>query len=249
MKRTLILSDIHANLPALEAILKDADNFDRLVFLGDLANFGSHPGECVNLLKKYNPLCIIGNHDAQIVSEAPKHFWDKWSRKQLTADQLEWIKTFPETAVLDGHILLLHGSYTVEYDILPNTSDDDIEAAFKPYIQAADAQIDEVWFGHCHYHVERKINGITYRCMRPAGFHCDKDTRASYYILENGKIIQKRVEYNLDKTIEDFLKLDVFPTEEGKYRFAELLKNAYQPDLLKKTIQQMKINDEKNKQP
>ena len=49
--KMLILSDIHANLPALLAVLEAAGKCDKIIFLGDLANFGPHPSECVEMLK------------------------------------------------------------------------------------------------------------------------------------------------------------------------------------------------------
>lgn len=238
--RTLILSDIHANQPALSAVLQDAGHCDRVVFLGDLANFGPHPAWCVDTLKKLNPICIMGNHDEQIVSEKPENFWDKWSKQQLSQDQLEWIGTFENSCVLDGHILLVHGSYSVDYDILPNTPDKEIKAAFKHLLTP---QIDQVWFGHYHYQVDRTIDGVEYHCIRPVGHHRDKDTRASYYIFEKGVLTQKKVEYELVKTIEDFLNLDIFEDQERKLQFADFLKNAFHEELLKKDLKQMEINE------
>jgi len=129
--KTLVMSDIHANAPALKAVLKDALPCDRIIFLGDLANFGPHPRQCVEILKELNPICIMGNHDKQIISENPKNFWDKWSKDQLSNSQLNWIYSFKESYILDGHILLIHGSYEVDYDLLPNTPDNDIKEAFK----------------------------------------------------------------------------------------------------------------------
>ena len=76
------------------------------VILGDLANFGPHPVQCVDILKKLNPICILGNHDEQIVSENPRNFWDKWSKRQLSDVQLRWMSEFEDSHVLDGHIYL-----------------------------------------------------------------------------------------------------------------------------------------------
>ena len=236
--KTLVLSDIHANLPALLSVFDAAGDCDRIIFLGDLANFGPHPSECVNLLMKYNPICIIGNHDELIVN-TPKNFWDKWSKTKLSNEQQDWIRAFKNSYVLDGHILLLHGTYSVDYDILPTTPDYKIEQAFSEYLTP---QIDEVWFGHYHYQIDKTINGVTYRCIRPVGHHRDKDTRAGYSIYENGKITHHRVEYDLDKTIEDFLASDSFENYESKLEFADFLKNAYHERILKKDITQMQID-------
>lgn len=237
--KTLVLADIHANEPALRAALEAAGNCDRVVFLGDLANFGPHPSQCVDMLKKCNPICIMGNHDEQIVSENPRNFWDKWSRQQLSDSQLRWMSKFDNSYVLDGHILLVHGSYSVEYDILPNTPDEDIKAAFEHLLTP---EVDQVWFGHYHYQVDRVIDGVEYHCIRPVGHHRDKDTCASYYIYENGILTQKRVKYELSKTIEDFNRMTIFEDAERKQQFADLLKYAYHEELLKKDLQQMLKN-------
>lgn len=238
--KTLIISDIHANEPALKAVLADALPCDRIVFLGDLANFGPHPVQCVEILKKLNPICIMGNHDEQIVSENPKNFWDKWSKIQLNDIQQKWIRTFKDSLILDGHILLVHGSYSVDYDILPNTPDKDVKTAFEHLLTP---EINQVWFGHYHYQIDRVIDGVEYHCIRPVGHHRDKDTRASYYIYENGVLTQKRVPYELSKTIEDFNKLEIFKDDERKSQFVELLENAFHEELLKKDLMQMKLNE------
>ncbi len=239
--KTLVLSDIHANEPALKAVLQDVGHYDRIVFLGDLANFGPHPIQCVEILKKLNPICIMGNHDEQIVSEDPRSSWDKWSRKQLSDAQLKWLSSFENSHILDGHILLVHGSYSVNYDILPNTSDEDIKIAFKHLLTP---EIDQVWFGHYHYQIDRIINGVEYHCIRPVGHHRDKDTRASYYIYEDGILSHKKVAYNVAKTITDFAALNIFADDNRKQQFIELLENAYQEQLLKKDIEQMRRNEE-----
>ena len=242
--KTLVLSDIHANKLALKAVIQDAGPCDRIVFLGDLANFGPHPSQCVDILKKLNPICIMGNHDEQIVSENPRNFWDKWSRQQLSDSQLRWMSEFDNSYVLDGHILLVHGSYSVEYDILPNTPDKDIKTAFKHLLTP---EIDQVWFGHYHYQVDRTIDNVEYHCIRPVGHHRDKDTRASYYIYENGILTQYRVEYELSKTIDDFNKIDAFTDLKLKAQFVELLRNAFQEDLLVKDLKQMALNEKSAK--
>lgn len=240
--RTIILADIHANETALRAVLDDAGKFDRMVFLGDLVNFGPHPIECVEILKQYNPICVIGNHDEQITSDEPKNFWDKWSKQQLSKSQQEWIRGFEDLMVLDGHILLVHGAYSVDYDILPNTPDEDIKRAFADMLKPG---IDQVWFGHYHYQIDREIDGVEYHCIRPVGHHRDKDTRASYYIYENETLTQYRVEYNVEKTIEDIHNSGVLG--ESEQVFIDLLRNAFHQEALKKDLKQMEINAKKYK--
>ena len=238
--KTIILSDIHANAPALKSVLKAALPCDRIIFLGDLANFGPHPSECVNLLKEHNPICIIGNHDEQIISQEPKNFWDKWSKLQLNREQLDWISSFKDSLILDGHILLVHGAYSVNYDILPNTPDEDIKFAFKNLLTP---EIDQVWFGHYHYQIDRIIDGVEYHCIRPVGHHRDKDTRASYYVYEKGHLVHERVEYDVEKTVEGILASNVLGDRADV--FIDMLRNAFHAETLKKDLIQMEMNKER----
>ena len=242
--RTLILSDIHANLPAFEAVLADAGAYDRLIFLGDLANFGPHPAECAELLRSCRTtVCIMGNHDEQILSASPKHPWDVWSKKQLTQEQQGWMRGFKQSYVIDGHIFAIHGIYNAP-DILPNTPDADIRNAFKNLLPSG---IDEVWFGHYHYQIDRVIDGITYRCIRPAGHHRDKDTRASYSVYEDGAVSHKRVPYRLGQTAADLraLPTDCFETNEKKEEYLVFFQNAFHEGLLRKDLAAMKENDKR----
>ena len=62
--RILVISDIHANLTALEAVLNASDDYDAVWCLGDLVGYGPDPNECVAKIRDLqNLLCIIGNHD------------------------------------------------------------------------------------------------------------------------------------------------------------------------------------------
>lgn len=59
----------------------------------------------------------MGNHDEQIVSETPKQSWDKWAKEKLSNEQLQWLSKFKDSYIIGGHILVVHGIYTVSYDI------------------------------------------------------------------------------------------------------------------------------------
>lgn len=72
------------------------------MFLGDIANFDPHPSECVDLLREYSPICIMGNHDRKITHEAEKrNFWDEWSREKLNDEQIKWIAGFEEKIIFE----------------------------------------------------------------------------------------------------------------------------------------------------
>lgn len=233
--RSLILTDIHANLPAFQKVLEDAGNWDKVIFLGDIANFGPNPKECVDLLRSLDPVCIMGNHD-YLISGAwgKRNSFDEWSRDQLNQSQLDWIKTFSDHGIIDNSILLIHGAYHVSYDILPGIPDIRIKEAFRKNINEQ-PNITSVLFGHYHYQIDRKINDIEYHCIRPVGHHRDKDTDASYSILENGVLTHHRVPYDLERVIYDTNKID-FLQEPYKTQWIELLENAHSEELLKKEL-------------
>ena len=69
--RLAIVSDIHANLPALEAVLADAESagVDQLWCLGDVVGYGAHPDECASLIAERCALCLVGNHDLAVLGE------------------------------------------------------------------------------------------------------------------------------------------------------------------------------------
>lgn len=196
---------------------------DRIVFLGDLANFGPYPSECVDILSEYDPIRIMGNHDKYIVSDNPSHKWDAWSKRQLSLSQQEWIRGFYASFILDGHILLVHNGIDVKFDILPETSDEDIKKEFEALLTP---DIDQVWFGHYHYQIDRVIDGVEYHCIRPVGQHRDKDTRTGYSVYEDGVLTHHRVEYELSETVQGVKNLEVFKNREEKERFIAFLESA-----------------------
>lgn len=120
-----ILSDIHANLPALEAVLKDARECEvnHLVVLGDIVGYGASPAECVAVIRKLGASCVMGNHDVEI-SKVRKRGWTfsdpDWKQCAyqaglahaglcLDADQAQWLSALPYKMKLDG-AMAAHGS-------------------------------------------------------------------------------------------------------------------------------------------
>jgi diadenosine tetraphosphatase ApaH/serine/threonine PP2A family protein phosphatase len=114
-----ILTDIHGNREALEACLAHAGRYpvDRYVFLGDLVGYGADPGFVVDTVKDYSArgaIALLGNHDSAAIGN-PERMNDEatlaieWTRRQLTPDQRDFLKSLPLTAE-DGHRLYVHAS-------------------------------------------------------------------------------------------------------------------------------------------
>jgi diadenosine tetraphosphatase ApaH/serine/threonine PP2A family protein phosphatase len=115
--RTLVISDIHANLTALEAVLTDTGQIDAVWCLGDLVGYGPDPNECVECIAQLpNLQCIMGNHDAAAVGCIEVDAFNPdarktvlWAQERLTPANKEYLKNLPERAKLD-YITLVHGS-------------------------------------------------------------------------------------------------------------------------------------------
>jgi len=89
--RYLILSDIHGNLPAFEAVLADAGQFDQIWCLGDIIGYGPQPNECIARLRQFAHSCVAGNHDWAAINKLDISAFNPearkaclWTREQLT---------------------------------------------------------------------------------------------------------------------------------------------------------------------
>lgn len=115
--RILIISDIHANFSALEAVLTDASNFDAVWCLGDLVGYGPDPNECITCIRHLpNLKCIIGNHDAAALMRIDADTFNPearmalyWTQKNLNDASMEFLRGLPEV-IQNKNVTLAHGS-------------------------------------------------------------------------------------------------------------------------------------------
>lgn len=115
--RILVLSDIHANLTALQAVLEDAGNVDATWCLGDVVGYGPDPNECVAEIKlRENLICLLGNHDAAALGRIPIETFNQdarrsieWIQNVLTKETFVFLSERPER-VVNEEVTLVHGS-------------------------------------------------------------------------------------------------------------------------------------------
>ncbi len=115
--RVLVISDIHANLAAFEAVLEDAKgDWDYVWCLGDVVGYGPDPNESCELLKSLPHLCIAGNHDWAALARLDIRTFNvdarravDWTQKTLSPENIEYLSALPTTFVL-GNYTLAHGS-------------------------------------------------------------------------------------------------------------------------------------------
>lgn len=115
-----IISDIHANLEALEAALAvyDKHPVDYLACLGDVVGYGAQPNECCDLVRKYADVTVLGNHDAAVCGRMDYSYYRAaarealdWHARQLSDANMTWLRSLAYAARLEEHgIAFCHGS-------------------------------------------------------------------------------------------------------------------------------------------
>ncbi len=115
--RTLIISDIHANLTALNAVLADAEPYDRVWCLGDVVGYGPDPNACIKKIQSLPLLkCVKGNHDAAILGDIDVRAFNyearaslEWLQGVLSPENKRWLAGLEERLAFDD-VTMAHGS-------------------------------------------------------------------------------------------------------------------------------------------
>lgn len=218
-----VLSDIHANIYALEAIAKElkTQNVDSVIFLGDLVMTGSRPADCFSLLESLNPVVWIkGNTDAWLeeVDEDFKPSDDReklimdrtnWCREKLNREQIDFLADrtiFREYTIGGQNVLLYHGSpRSFSESILPDTD----PSVLDEIICGTESKI--IICGHTHVRFS-----MIYRDSYMVNFGSvsipveDRTRHARYGIIHdfNGILSfqDKEVDYDFDSYRRDLLQ-------------------------------------------
>ncbi|HEY6041861.1 MAG TPA: metallophosphoesterase family protein [Anaerolineae bacterium] len=116
--RVLVVSDIHSNLAALDAVINAAGQFDRVWCLGDVVGYGPSPNECIERLREFDLICVAGNHDLGVTGQVG--LWEFgqdakevifWTRHSLTLSNRSFLESLPAVLVqVDEPISLAHAS-------------------------------------------------------------------------------------------------------------------------------------------
>lgn len=213
--RIAILSDVHGNLTALEAVLDDIARVeaDQMVCLGDLAFKGPQPEACVARIRELGIPCIHGNTDLALLQFAgpPQPDLDevppaiaarfRWPAERLSAESLCYLADLPFSHRLEAdgqQILFVHASpQDVVSGILPTMAADQI----RPLLQGE--QADWIVFGHTHQAFAFRFEGCWLANPGAVGFSLDGDGRAAYAILDTARssIELRRVSYDVDAAV------------------------------------------------
>jgi diadenosine tetraphosphatase ApaH/serine/threonine PP2A family protein phosphatase len=151
--RCAVISDIHANLEALSAVLEriDALGVDQIVCLGDVVGYNASPDECIDIIRERNVPTLCGNHDAVACGlEEPWGFNPValaaalWTREHIRAENIEWLKSLPDSLDFDT-FLAVHGSPSSRDTYLFTWED---VSRFMPILEDQDRRV--CFFGHTH---------------------------------------------------------------------------------------------------
>ncbi|NWG09742.1 MAG: metallophosphoesterase family protein [Nitrososphaerales archaeon] len=217
MQELAVISDIHGNLDALDAVLKSMGK-KSIYCLGDLVGYGANPNEVIEWAKDHGVKCVMGNHEYAVVTGDASWFnWDAqravfWTRSNLKRENLEFIRSLPKRMDLkidDFRILLVHGSPNdpiFEY-VMPESHNE----LFDYYLSNNRVQV--VGLGHTHIpFMYRSDRGVVFN-PGSVGQPRSGDPRACYAVLTIGKgeveVEHKLVEYDIHSAAEKIIRANL----------------------------------------
>ena len=220
-----LISDIHANLPALEAVLADIErrgDIDATYHLGDLVGYAPWPDETVDLIRVLEIPGVAGNYDSTVATrhkhcgcryedarqEELSHRSYAWTLEHVSEPTRAFLGTLPfrlDVAVRGGHeggprLTLVHGTPTMNTVYWTEDRSDDF--CLKMASRAGLSAGDVIAFGHTHRPWHREIDGIHFVNTGSVGRPKDGDWRAGYVTLDFGSGIGvefPRVPYDIDR--------------------------------------------------
>jgi len=233
---TCILADVHGNLAALDAVMREAQSIGarRFVFLGDAVGYGPHPRECVARLADIPGLVAVrGNHDHAVATgnlEDGMNRWARqsaaWTREQLTECELDWLMALP-LEHCDESWMALHGAPMDPRRFLAYV----YELTYQDNLETLGAMGRHLCFyGHTHVqftHRQRagkkgeRLGARPVKVLEPdevllvnpgsVGQPRDGDTRAGFAIWDHSsnRVTFHRVEYRLDDTVQALRAADL----------------------------------------
>lgn len=247
--RYALISDVHANLPALEAVLGNIDNrtdVDAIYHLGDLVGYAPWPDETVDLIRARGIPGVAGNYDSTTATgylhcgcryEDPRqeelsHLSYEWTRTRVSTETKRFLAGLPfriDLRPLGGHVAgprlsLIHGNPVLNTVYWTEDRPDRFCLQMAALLEAKAG--DTIAFGHTHKPWHREIEGIHLVNTGSVGRPKDGDWRAGYAVVEIDDVVTVeyvRVEYDLERAARAIRDSDL-PDD-----FAEYLERGGMP--------------------
>lgn len=215
-----IISDIHANLEALQAVLADSkeQKCTHYAFLGDFVGYCADPKACIEIVRAMNAPCVKGNHDESCATALPLYGWNPiaakavhWTRKQLDEDDRQWLQNLP------------YARQVADFTIVHSTLDrpDQWQYVFDEVAAAENFPHQKTqlcFFGHTHVPVafvcDTVVRGGTFTRLKiergkkyfvnpgSSGRPRDRNLNAAYvvYDMNEGTVELRRISYDITAT-------------------------------------------------
>ena len=212
--RIAIVSDIHGNRTAFEAVLADLRQTapDLILHGGDLADGGSSPLEIVDRVRGLGWPGVVGNTDemlfrpeslTEFASQLPKlqpmfaaiAEMAATTREALGEERLAWLRGLPRMQVHAPMVLVHASPESLWRAPAPEASDAELEAVYAPLGQPV------AIYGHIHRSYVRSLSGMTVANTGSVSMSYDGDRRAAYLLLDGSTPIIRRVEYEVDREL------------------------------------------------
>lgn len=218
MAQILLVGDIHANYPSLEAIVRyiQPDRFDWIVNPGDLTVYSTFPNETIQWFRKHkNAICIRGNTDRKVLrilkgkklkkpKKDEKRVMYFWTAETLAPENIAYLRSLPEQADVTAggvRIGVFHGTREDRNEELHPTAP---QSRFQQLARDSVYQVQIM--GHSHVPLYKIVNGVHFINPGSAGRMFDGDPRASFAILKvnSGKIAVEH--FRIPYAVEDVVK-------------------------------------------
>ncbi len=211
-----VLSDIHANLQALEKVIEDAEEHKVDIFLnaGDSIGFGPYPNEVIELLCEKNMLSVLGNYDSEVIegkakAKGEKKVALKFARKELAKSCECYLYSLPRELhfeIAGKKLFVTHGSpKSIEEHIYHDTPDKQLKSL------ADEAGADVIILGHSHEQFWKQVNGASFVNPGSVGRPSDENPQTAYAILSfnpfNIELI--RCDYDVEATAQALRKKEL----------------------------------------
>jgi putative phosphoesterase len=204
--KLLILSDIHGNWPALEAVLQAEPDFDAVAFCGDVVDYGPCPVECIRWLRDHADHLVRGNHDNALAFDIDCRCMGSfreaslatraWHRTLVTGLELEFLRQLPtlESFAWQGqHFRMAHATPRGDlFEYLPMDQ-------WGERVRGLDA--DFVLLGHTHIQGIRAFAKTSVVNPGSVGLARDGGGQACYAVFAESKMELKRVPYDVERTV------------------------------------------------
>ncbi len=204
-EKVAVLSDVHGNLQAVQAIFEDAEKIGISQFLnaGDFIGFGANPNEVIEFLQSKNVFSVMGNFDLEVIEKAKGESKEKKIAVQFADNQVTntckgYLSTLPKVLrlkIAGKSVLVTHGSPdSINEHLYSDTSEEKLKKI------AEEAKADFIITGHSHEQYKRDINGVIFLNPGSVGRPSDGNPQTAYAIVKFNpfSVALKRLNYDVE---------------------------------------------------